>query len=258
MKIKTWIKYEEPYLPPRCRKWRYREREEYVWYSIREVSLSDLSLAFEDNSFHGKGSIYFYGGKLYAKVKSGEVMSHPEERGCDSPLQELIRCREKSSQFFPRVYRDGQHPDRRKILSAVKSANAHYLIVDGELYRTTEEPRYVVQTFGLGFNHGGTGLFVEYYYNSNIGKDNYFSALEGDQAVAWANHVAASRGDTNNVGNFEKMIVCHMPEIVKVKPKRQHGDGDKFLNDVESLIRASDNAVEAGFLSLALLLAGKN
>ena len=25
MEIKTWIKYEEPYLPPRCRKMRYKE-----------------------------------------------------------------------------------------------------------------------------------------------------------------------------------------------------------------------------------------
>ena len=30
MKIKVWIKYEESYLPPRCRKFRYRECEENV------------------------------------------------------------------------------------------------------------------------------------------------------------------------------------------------------------------------------------
>lgn len=29
MKIKTWIKYEESYLPPRCRKLRYRECEDF-------------------------------------------------------------------------------------------------------------------------------------------------------------------------------------------------------------------------------------
>ena len=27
MKIKTWIKYEEGYIPPRCRKMRYKECE---------------------------------------------------------------------------------------------------------------------------------------------------------------------------------------------------------------------------------------
>lgn len=37
MKIKTWIKYEEGYLPPRCRKLRYRECEEYVNVNLKEV-----------------------------------------------------------------------------------------------------------------------------------------------------------------------------------------------------------------------------
>ena len=69
MKIKTWIKYEESYLPPRCRKLRYRECEDYVDVKIKEVNNNDLQLAFEDNSYEGKGKIYFYKGKLYSKVK---------------------------------------------------------------------------------------------------------------------------------------------------------------------------------------------
>ena len=54
MKIKTWIKYEESYLPPRCRKLRYRECEDYINVNLKEVDRNELKLAFEDNSFEGK------------------------------------------------------------------------------------------------------------------------------------------------------------------------------------------------------------
>lgn len=39
MKIKTLIKYEESYLPPRCRKLRYRECEEYVNIHLPETTI---------------------------------------------------------------------------------------------------------------------------------------------------------------------------------------------------------------------------
>ena len=69
MKVKTWIKYEESYLPPRCRKLRYRECEEFVEITLPEAKMDSLQLAFEDNSFFGKGKIYFYRGKLWAQAK---------------------------------------------------------------------------------------------------------------------------------------------------------------------------------------------
>lgn len=39
MKIKTWIKYEESYIPPRCRKPHYNECEEYVNINLSETPL---------------------------------------------------------------------------------------------------------------------------------------------------------------------------------------------------------------------------
>lgn len=44
-----------------------------------------------------------------------------------------------------------------------------------------------------------------------------------------------------------------MPEIVKVKPQKQHGDGDKFLNDMEDIINGSCDALTAGLLCMSLL-----
>lgn len=253
MKIKTWIKYEESYLPPRCRKLRYRECEDYINVNLKEVAPEEMRLAFEDNSYSGKGKIYYYKGKLWSKVKSGEFMCHPEERGIKTPLEELKYVNEHCSSYFPRSWRDGEHPDKERMMSAARKAIKNYVLIDGEIYEQTAEPRYVINTFGLGHNHGGTGMFVEYYYNPNIRNDNYFSALDGKKAVEYANSVAAGRGDTNDVGRFKELIIVYMPELVKVKPKKQHGEGNKFLNDVEDIINGSGDALTAGLLCMSLI-----
>ena len=62
MKIRTWIKYETEYIPPRCRKPRYRAEEAFVNATLKEVALTDVKLAFEDNSFEGNGKIFAYKG----------------------------------------------------------------------------------------------------------------------------------------------------------------------------------------------------
>lgn len=253
MKIKTWIKYEESYLPPRCRKLRYRECEDYINVNLKEVAPEEMSLAFEDNSYSGKGKIYFYKGKLWSKVKSGNFMCNPDEYGIKTPLEELKYVNEHF--YFPRTWRDGEHPDKKRMLSAARKAIRNYVLIDGEIYEQTAEPRYVVNTFGLGHNHGGTGMFCEYHYNPNIGKSNYFSALDGEKAVAYANKVAAGRGDTKDVGKFKPFIIVHMPEIVKVKPSKQHGDGDEFINTMEKLTDNSGSAFEAGLLCMAFAAA---
>lgn len=127
-----------------------------------------------------------------------------------------------------------------------------YILVDGELYGRTLEPRYEICTFGMGHNHGGTGLFCVYGYNPNICKDYYFSALEGDLAVAYANKVARGRGDTKDIGRFEPFIVCHMPELVKVKPNKQHRNGNELLNAFEAIVTGPESAAEAGLLAIAM------
>jgi hypothetical protein len=103
------------------------------------------------------------------------------------------------------------------------------------------EPRYVVNTFGMGNNHGGTGMFIEKGYNSNISHTNYFSALNYDKACQYADEIALQRGDTKsipvrtNCGNTIEVIIN---EVVNVNPAKDHGDGDEFINSIESGIRA--------------------
>lgn len=251
MKIKTWIKYEESYLPPRCRKLRYKECEDYINANLAEASIDNVSLAFEDNSYAGKGKIYYFKNKLWSKVEKNSLIAGDTEKYKDA-LEILKYLNEHYSWYFPRLWRDGEHPDRKHMLSVVRKEMQKYLLIDGVLYKQTAEPRYVIVTFGLGHNHGGTGMLCEYHYNDNIGKQNYFSALQGNEAVAYANYVAKRRGDTNNVGKFEPFIICHMPELVKIKPNKQHGDGNKFLNDMEDMICNTDNIMEAGLLAMCM------
>lgn len=263
MKIKTWIKYEESYIPPRCRKLRYRECEEYVDINLKEVDPAEFRLAFEDTSFSGKGKIYFYKGKLWAKRKMPNIniIEDSRERGYEikSALDFLIYAREHCSTyfFFSWDRERGEDTSRDAVIKRARADMRCVILVDGELYEQTAEPRYVVNTFGLGHNHGGTGMFVEYHYNPNIRNDNYFSALDGDAAVEYANKVAARRGDTNDVGKFEKMIVVHMPELVKVKPQKQHGNGNEHINTMNDIIDGTNDPLTAGLLCLAMTEAMK-
>lgn len=89
MKIKTWIKYYEGYLPPRCRKLRYRECEDYVDITLAEATLTDMSLAFEDNSYEGKGKIYYYDGRLWAADSSFNRGFHKYKSALEKSLMKM-------------------------------------------------------------------------------------------------------------------------------------------------------------------------
>lgn len=61
---------------------------------------------------------------------------------------------------------------------------------------------------------------------------------------------AKARGDTKNVGTFDRDINIKvlMPEMVRCSPQREHGDGDPFMNSLEDLVQGSGSAMEAGLL----------
>lgn len=140
--------------------------------------------------------------------------------------------------------------------SANKRAEV-YIVCDGVIWETCGEPMYVINTFGLGHNHGGTGFFIEYFYNDNIPAQNYFTALQREEAIAYGKKVALGRGDDKSVdgmGNHD-IIEVKMPEMVKRCPKRDHGNGDPFLSQIEGMISQSDSAAEAGLLTVLTTMA---
>ena len=135
-----------------------------------------------------------------------------------------------------------------------------YLIFDGKVWKTCGEPMYVINTFGLGHNHGSTGFFIEYTYNPNISRNNYFNALERDKAIAYGKEVAASRGDTNSIEGMgdRDIIEVLMPEMVTRNPQEEHGEGDAFMNSIESIIRGTESSTEAGLLAVAMCMSEMN
>ena len=75
-----------------------------------------------------------------------------------------------------------------------------FLYFDGHFWERCYEPKYIIQTFGLGNNDGGTGLFVDYV--DAIMGGNVFNALEGSEAKAFFKDTALGRGDTESVQNY--------------------------------------------------------
>lgn len=215
MKIRTWIKYEESYIPKGCRKFRYRECEDHVNITLAETSKDNLRLAFEDNSFQGQGKIYLYNGKLWRLATINDICAGGEDKyGYHTPLEALVYWREHSSSYFRFGFdrERGNKTSRAAVIGKAIADMREYLLVDGNLYIKTSVPFYCITTFGLGMNHGGTGLFV---HCNRKWRKKEFDALHGKEAVQKATEIALQRGDTESVPHFHEMIVVHMPELVR-------------------------------------------
>ena len=253
--LKVNISYDEAYLPsPRHRKLRYCTKKETILVPIRRVRKDEVRLAFTLSDYGHKSQyqtkIVRYDRKLYIR----------EWRHLNSTTNETYhgkdgyRPLELSRLKILNPYEYDKSMERDQVIEKVNKEADRYLIIGNEVWRHCGEPRYVIITFGLGHNHGGTGLFVNTWYNDNISKDRYFNALQGKEAVAEAKRVALGRGDTESVGRFREMIKVHLPETVKCNPKEEHGEGDAFLNMLDSVTQNSGSAAEAGLLTMALAL----
>ena len=258
MNVYVWIKYEESYLPPRCRKLRYRECEEHVALTLPEASMSDLRLAFEDSSYEGAGKIYSYSGDLWRLATKQDCFCssffNKETEKETTPLDNLVNTMNRCSCHFLFAYdREvyGVDTSRAGAIKKAKDSLSPFLLVDGELYIRTAEPRYCIYTFGLGHNHGGSALSVDYHYNTNISQDRYFSALRGDEAVVEAARIALDRGDTESVARLKAEITVYAPDLVKINPQKQHGEGNPVLNKLEAITEAAPDALTAGLFCIA-------
>lgn len=249
VKISISFYYYESYIPKRCHKPRFNKITEEVKLKVRSVTSQDAPVAFRLSDYShvsdNTTEIRFFKGKLWMQVNNRRIE-------CGGDLNQ-VGFERLPGILYPRLSYDESERTKEYCIKQYKAELKDYLVIDGMIWEQVGEPRYYVNTFGLGHNHGGTGLFVGHFYNDNIPNRNYFSALDGDKAVAYANEVAQRRGDTKDVGRFEKMIEVLMPECVKVKPMRQHGNGDPFINKINEITESSSSFAEAGLLLLASL-----
>ena len=246
MKIPVEIKYTERYLPSRRhRKLRERDVNETVELTIKEMPKNDLKLAmktttyeilngnfglYDRNYFAYNGSLYIRAEKQYGANLLGNLT-----------IDEFKRDHSLSWAWCK---------DREDTIDNLQWEMDKYILCDGEeLYKRISEPRYVYQTFGLGHNHGGTSVFIENHYNSNIPATHYFNALEREKCIEKAINTAVSRGDTESIPEIKDCklnIEVYMPEMVKCQPTLEHGKGDAFLNHLETVIEGSPDYLTAG------------
>lgn len=227
IKVEFTIKYYESYIPPRCRKPRYNEVTESVFGVLREVAMTDVKLAFGID-WADKFNIYFYKGKLYKEYKLHSSII--ERYGDIKPLDWYVNNIKKYSSYYANtkdwknynIYDYSTYETREDIIKRIKKDLSNLLVIDGVLYEECGYPFYDIRTFGLGSNHGGTGMCVSYTYfpkQIKIKKWEY-SPYKVEDAIAKANVVAFNRGDTEYVGLFRQSIFCHLPELEKKYSKR--------------------------------------
>lgn len=284
MKINVNYYYTQEYLPTkRHKKVRVRELSDTVTVNTTELTAEEFPVAFivhdmmdvcdgatSYQDFENKEchfgmfaeEIRTYKGELYMPVRithgaaistlfedSSYVKKNLEHKYRKHWYSEINDFSEKSI-----IVRDTSKEIRKELIKAGK----HYLYFDGKYWHKCAEPRYNITTFGLGHNHGGTGFFIEYGYNPNISSNNYFNALQREEAIRYGKAVATRRGDTESVDSIGKYdnIEVIMPEMVKVNPNKQHGKGNEFMNVVNAVIDNSDSVAEAGILTIALAMSG--
>ena len=255
MKIKVWTKYNVSYLPPRCRKLRYREEEEYMYVNIKEVKKEELIPAFDTGFI-----IYSYNKKLWRKASERDTHCVDDENTMTA-LEALIKDCVTCSTYFGRYnYANGDiseadREDRTAVRKRLLKDMREYIIVNNELYIQTTEPLYCIYTFGLGHNHAGIGtsLSIDYHYNSNISKERYFNALEFDKALNKALEIAINRGDTDSIRYIKALepIKVYDKKFVHHKPQKEHGNGNPLLNSIEASISSSKDSTEAALLTMA-------
>lgn len=277
--IEFWSK--QKYLPSkRHRVLRERRVKNSVEVEIKEVAEPEFPVAFivkdyksvyknarSYSDFDGSGEyrmfteeIRTYGGNLYmpVRVTHGAAISTCFE----SPTYIQYQLNESKP-----YWTGGEEFSETSIIKDdnvtecmenIFSKAEDYIIYDGKVWKICGEPMYMINTFGLGHNHGGTGFFIKYCYNENISRNNYFNALEREQAIAYGKKVAANRGDTKSIEGMGEhdIIEVRMPEMVKRNPKKEHGDGDSFMSSLENMICETDNSTEAGLLAVAMCMAG--
>ncbi len=244
------VRFQEAYLPPRCRKPRYREAEKTYRARVRCITKADAPVAFilSDYNHRHEGStkIRLYKGKLYML----ETWQRYAPGKPECPLVREFIVFGPETEKTLRLHNYNTCHGYEEQAAQLREEAARRLIIDGLVWIHCGEPVYEVMTFGLGHNHGGTGLFVRTCYNPNVSRDRYFNALQGNEAVASMNETARRRGDTKYVGRYRKMIEVLIPECVKRNPRKEHGEGEPFLNTLNAITESASSPMEAGLLAI--------
>lgn len=251
MKITVEFTYWEGYLPTkRHKKLKWREALAETDVNVPEVDSDTAPVVFKVKDFimHASGYEVFdvrqYNGRLYRLAYKHDYYANaPHE---PYPVNEMVS---KISRRHKLYYGNGP-ADRSKEQAEndIRDFASRFLVVNGEVFHICGEPIYGIYTYGLGHNHGGTSLSVDFSYNGNISANRYFTALQKDDAIAEARRIASARGDTDSLDRIgDEEIIVLDPNAVTRNPAKDHGNGDPYLNKLEDIMAGSSSSLEAGF-----------
>lgn len=238
--VRILFNYTESVTPSRCRKPRPVTRQDgEMVVGIPVLTGADAPVAiratgeFLDRDFQYQYDLRWWNNQLWSPLyfdNSGVPRSHSAAQGdWEWPeMPEVLDLRQGSRNYnhkFDMCFTFGVHPIGDVQLDILQSAGRH-AIIDGKAFRAVAEPRYLVMTFGLGSNHGGTSLLVESHFDRAIHQNRYFGLLELDAALQAAGKVAEERGDTNSLPiqySGPKYEVL-MPEVITVRHVREEAE----------------------------------
>lgn len=279
MRFEVNYKYEKYWIPPRCRKPRPGVFEGTIMVEVPEVSATDAPWAcvvhghrryFDEYPYN---ALRHYNGRFYERAMTDMHIDRKryakDSYGdrywwCDYETEHISQRRGMSINEMMRDVRQqtswSMGRDEPDVILDIEECAGRYLIVNGEVWRECGEPMYCIYTFGLGHNHGGSSLSVDYYYNSNISHKRYFNANDFEDAINSFFETALGRGDTESAhfkaeelrkGEVWNHIEVIDPTAFKRNPETEHGDGDPFMNGIYALTSGVGSALEAGLLVMA-------
>lgn len=189
MKLTIPFRYFETVIPPRCRTPREEEHLSEIAVDIPEVTSEQALIAIK-----GKKSEYrWYNGKLWERF----TVSISRRRNAKITAKSF-----KPDYIWGKC--EGGYP-LASAQEAILKNTQEFLFIDGCAYTAAAEPVYVVQTFGLGNNHGGTSIVEETINSINrVDSTMIFSLLEAADALQMATLVAQNRGDTLSIPRLKK------------------------------------------------------
>ena len=237
MKVDLSFTYSVNEIPPRCRKPRWVDKNGKTTVVVRELNAGDMKIAFIVKDYNSETVIRAYDGMLY-KVAIRHTSEGKEWMTIEN-LKVRLECQARTS-WGCKSYDE--------VIDELQEVANRYVIVGNTVYETVGEPRYCIYTFGLGHNHGGTSLSVDYHFNENISSERYFDALHYDDAVRMASDIAMSRGDTDSLSSFRNADYIDVvdEQYVTCNPSA-HKNNNPVLMNMEKIIENCSSIEEAAF-----------
>lgn len=208
MELTVNYSYVAHIVPPRCRKPRpQRLNDGHVTLSVKEatpdqapVAIRAAQMDYETGAYMEPIIYRWFDDRLWTDVPVGACSrSQRSERYSALPITlDLLTGSATISNSELGIY-VGAHEGKEGIAAHLLACWGDWLIIDGQLHRPAGEPMYVVMTFGMSHNHGGTALMTGDRLNPNIKPEAYFSVRELEAATEYTMAVAANRGDTVKV-----------------------------------------------------------